>query len=450
MFGDSWQAMVQFAAASTGNPHLKAIMPVSSSLDSYSAVNYRGGVYNGTFNTLFSWSTGALEMMATPVDEDEDGTLLAQAHAERSGATVGEKAGELLRQYPFRDSKSPAGENVWEGIFALYPFVERINEAGIPVYMVNGWFDLFTSDMFRWYANLTVHRRLVTRPLEHSRVEETEFDLDFGAEAHRWYDYWLKGIDNGIMDEPPVYYYTMGRPEPDAWQNSEQWPLPDQDPTDFYFGGGRGGTVASVNDGMLAGAAPTAPVVSDRYIVDYSTTSGAHTRWGAVLAASHYDNMRENDEKGLSYTTPPLATDVEVTGHPVVHLWLVTDVLDLDVFVYLEAVDPQGNATYVTEGNLRATHRALSAAPYANLGLPYHNHYERDLKPIRAGEPFELVIDLLATSYLFPAGSRIRITVAFADADNFDTPILEPVPGLNLLRSRHNPSRVQLPLTASQ
>jgi putative CocE/NonD family hydrolase len=446
MYGDSWQAMIQFAAASTGNPHLKAILPISSSLDSYSAVNYRGGVYNDTFNTLFSWSTGALEVLATPVDGDEDGVLLAQARAERSGATVGEKSVEVMKKYPFRDSTTADGENVWEGDFALYPFIDRINEAGVPIFMTNGWYDLFTSDMFLWYANLTVPRRLVVRPLDHSQVDGDGSDLDFGAEAHRWFDYWLKGIDNGIMEGPAITYYTLGAPKKDAWQTSDRWPLSNQEETRFYFDQGESGSAASANDGFLSAGAPAAPTAYDAYTVDYSTTSGRNTRWGAILGASDYANRRDNDEKALTYTTPPLETNVEVTGHPVVHLWLVTEAPDLDVFVYLEEVDGKGNATYITEGNLRASHRALSAAPYNNHGLPYRRHYESDLEPIPAGEPFELIFDLLATSYVFQAGNRMRVTIAFADADNFDTPILDPAPTVHLLRDTRFLTCICLPV----
>jgi putative CocE/NonD family hydrolase len=446
MYGDSWQAMIQFAAASTGNPHLKAILPVSSSLDSYSAVNYRGGVYNATFNALFSRSTGALEALATPVDGDEGGALLAQARAERSGSTVGEKSVEVMRQYPFHDSTTADGENVWEGDFALYPFIDRINEAGVPIYMVNGWYDLFTSDMFLWYANLTVPRRLVIRPCDHSEVEEDGPDLDFGAEARRWFDYWLKGIDNGIMAEPSITCYTLGAPRKEAWQTSDRWPLLNQKEARFYLHEGKSGTVSSANDGFLSAEAPAAPTAHDPYTVDYMTTSGKKSRWGAVLGASDYPNMRDSDEKALTYTTTPLETNVKVTGHPVVHLWLVTGAPDLDVFVYLEEVDGKGNSTYITEGNLRASHRALGAAPYDSLGLPHHRHYESDLDPIPAGEPFELVFDLLATSTLFRAGRRIRVTVAFADADNFDTAVLDPPPTLKLLRNARFPSYVELPV----
>jgi len=128
-----------------------------------------------------------------------------------------------------------------------------------------------------------------------------------------------------------------------------------------------------------------------------------------------------------------------------VHLWFVTDTPDLDFFVYLEEVDGS-KSTYLTEGILRASHRALSKAPFKNLGLPYHRHYKSDLAPIAAGEPVELVFDLLPTSYLFRAGNRIRITVTCADADNFETPALNPAPKLRLLRDMNHPSFVHLPV----
>ncbi|UCG02624.1 MAG: CocE/NonD family hydrolase [Candidatus Heimdallarchaeota archaeon] len=446
MYGDSWQAMIQFAAASTGNSHLKAIFPISSSLDSYSAVNYRGGVYNQTFNTLFSWSISALEVMATPVDDDENGVLMAQARAERSGATVSEKSVEVLKKYPFRDSTTPKGDNVWEGDFALYPFIERINQAGIPIYMTNGWYDLFTGDMFLWYTNLTVPRRLIIRPLDHSEVEGDGSDLDFGAEVHRWFDYWLKGIDNGIMTESPIYYYTINTPKKEAWQPSDLWPLSNQEQIRFYFHSGKTGSVASTNDGFLTLEEPTSPKANDTYRVNYTTTSGENSRWGAVLRASNYPNMRDNDEKALTYTTPPLDGNMEVTGHPVIHLWLTTDSVDLDVFVYMETVDSKGKSTYITEGNLRASHRAINAPPYENLDLPYHRYYESDLEPLTVGEPFELVFDLLPTSYQFKEGDRIRITLAFADTSNFDTPVLDPPPMIKLHRNPSHPSYIGLPV----
>jgi hypothetical protein len=448
MYGDSFQAMIQFAAAATGNPHLKAIFPTSSGFDLYTSVTYPGGVYNKTFASFFSWSTSFLEQVPTPVDRDKDGSLLAQARKERSGSTIGKQSEIWFRKFPFRDSMTSDGNKIWEGPANLYPLLARINQSGIPVYMTTGWYDLFSgaSDMLLWHANLTVPKRLLIRPADHSEVEKNQFDLDFGAEAHRWFDYWLKGIGNGIMNEPSIQYYVMGASKKDAWRTSAQWPLADQKLTRFYFGEGKIGSVASINDGCIRPEPPGQKDAADFYTVDYSTTSGKYSLWYAVNWPRNYPNMRANDEKALTYTTPPLESDVKIIGHPVVHLWLSTDAPDLDVFAYLEEVDGNGDSKYITEGKLRASHRALGQAPYENHGLPYHNHFQSDLKSIPAGEPVELVFDLLPTAYRFAKGKCIRITIAFADADNFETPIISPAPELHLLRDKDHPSFIQLPV----
>jgi putative CocE/NonD family hydrolase len=156
--------------------------------------------------------------------------------------------------------------------------------------------------------------------------------------------------------------------------------------------------------------------------------------------------MRSNDAKVLTYTTVPLESSVQVIGHPVVHVWLQADAPDLDLFVYLEEVDDEGNSTYVTEGNLRASHRALGKAPFENIGLPLHHHFRSELQAISAGEPMELVVDLLPTAFEFSKGKRIRLAITFADADNFDTPVIDPAPVVRVLRDKDHASFIELPL----
>ncbi len=162
-----------------------------------------------------------------------------------------------------------------------------------------------------------------------------------------------------------------------------------------------------------------------------------------------YSNMRSHDSKSLTYTTPPLDAPLSVVGHPIVHLWLLTAAPDLDVFVYLEQVDRAGNSTYITEGQLRASHRLVSEAPFADFGLPWRNHLERDSQLIPAGEPLELIFDLRPTAWQFPRGSEMRITVAFSDAGNFATPVLTPAPTVEILRDADHASFVEMPILNS-
>ncbi len=435
MYGDSWQGQIQFSAASTGNPHLKAIFPASTWLDNYTGSLYPGGVYNKAFGAFFEWSQRFLNSNAiTPVDQDQDGQLLAQARAERADATVGEKFTEVFKKFRYRDSTTPEGYKIWLDSMAHPPFMNRVKQARVPTYMVAGWYDLFVRDMFQLYANLSEPKRLLVRPLDHSSIEKKKFDLDFGADAHRWFDYWLKGIQNGIMDEPPIHYFVLGSPTREAWKTADAWPLKNVERRNFYFGP------------TLQTETPAASATFDTYLVGYSTTTGSLSRWTAVNWSHKYPNMRSNDAKALTYTTVPLESPVRAVGHPVVHIWLRTDAPDLDLFVYLEEVDEDGNSTYVTEGNLRASHRALGKASFENLGMPWHNHFKNELQAIPAGEPMELVFDLLPTAFEFSKGMRIRVTVAFADADNFDTPVIDPAPVVHLLREKNHPSFIELPL----
>ena len=134
-----------------------------------------------------------------------------------------------------------------------------------------------------------------------------------------------------------------------------------------------------------------------------------------------------------------------MTGHPIVHLWVSSTAEDGDFFVYLEEVDGQGVSHYITEGTLRASHRAVSEAPFAYLGLPYHRSFQEDVAPLPQ-EPVELVLDLHPTSNLFDAGHRIRVTVTCADHDNALTPVLEPAPTVTIYRNTDYPSRIVLPV----
>jgi len=445
MFGDSWQAQIQFAAASTGNPHLKAIFPVSGSMDNYSSVIYPGGIYNKAFGDLFSQLTGLLETVVTPVDQDMNGELLVQALAERTGSTVSEESSNIFAQYPFRDTLNSRGQKMWEDVFALYPMLDDINQANVPIYLVNGWFDLFTKDMFLWYVNLNTPKRLLVLPYDHSGLEGESAYFNIGAEAHRWFDYWLKGIDNGIMDEPPIHYSLMDSSQDNIWQTTQGWPPANSETTTLYFSDGKTGSANSINDGFLVSTPPASTNNQDIYRVDYSTTSGAVSRWTAVNWERDYPEMSANDAKALTYTTAPLESDLLVIGHPLVHLWLATAAPDLDVFVYLEEVDAQGHSIYITEGTLRASHRLEMDAPYNNLGLPFYRHYKSDLLLLPDEEPFTLSLDLLPTAWRFHSGSRLRVTIAYADADNFDTPILAPAPEVHLLYDVDHPSYIELP-----
>ena len=449
MFGDSVQAQVQLAAASTCNTHLKAIFAESTWMDIYQSFMYPGGIYAKSFGEFYQWSQRLLDSsLTTPVDRDKDGSLLAEARAERRVGSIGREAIGVMEKFQFRDTPMADGRRFWE-LISLYPMLESINKSGIPVYLTNGWFDPLARENFFLYSNLKVPKRLIVRPTDHGQEDAPGHDVDYAAEAHRWFDYWLKGIDTGIMTEPPIHYCLMGENRSHDWQTTGVWPARNQKAISYYFAEGQPDLSESVNNGTLVPSSPSAEDEGDAYTVDYRTTTGKKARWTAINWVHDYPNMRLNDAKALTYTTPPLEVEARVVGHPILRIWFTSDSTDLDFFAYLEAVDRHGNSAYVTEGNLRASHRASAKAPYDTLGLPYHSHWQRDVEPIPPGSPVELDFDLMPTAYRFSHGKRIRLAIACSDADNFATPALDPSPTLRILRNKTCPSNIELPILAA-
>jgi len=212
--------------------------------------------------------------------------------------------------------------------------------------------------------------------------------------------------------------------------------LPNQKPTPFFF----------QEHGALDTTAITLAKGQDDFKVDYSATTTTANRWTAGYGGGiGYPDMTPNDKKGLTYTSAPLAALIEVTGHPVAHLWITSTANDGDFFVYLEEVTPDGVSHYVTEGALRASHRAVSDPPYNGLGLPYHRSFAADVKPL-PGTPVELVFDLEPTSKIFASGNRIRVTIVGADKDNNLTPKLSPPPKVSIYRNAEHASFMTLPV----
>jgi putative CocE/NonD family hydrolase len=338
-------------------------------------------------------------------------------------------------RFPFRDSVDDDGRGLYED--SPSAALDAVNASGVAVHILSGWYDMWVRDATLWFANLIVPRKLTIGPGAHTGRAE----IDLHTEHLRWFDHWLKGVDNGVMAEPPVRYRTING----SWRTADEWPPEGVRVRSWFLASGPSGTVGSVNDGRLRESISDGPGL-DEYRVDYSTSSGRTSRWANGYGGEFgYEPMNANDRRALTWTTTPLVADLDVTGHPVARLWIGSTYPDGDFFVYLEDVDRDGTSRYVTEGLLRASRRALAQAPYDNLGLPYHactTGAVEALGPV----PVELVIDLHPVSYLFPVGHRIRVALTCRDRDNADTPTHEPPPVVTLHRGPHTRSRIDLPV----
>ncbi len=437
------------------HPAVKAVAPRFSLFDVYTDIAFPGGVQLRWFTKTWARVNSILDRNAMsefgllaglsvrgtkPVDADKDRSMLAAAISEHQGNY---NVHEQVLGITYRDDVAPSGLGTIDN-FSPSAFVDKLNSSGAAIYSYSGWFDgAYPHAAIKRFLTLTNPQKLIIGPWPHSvkirqwwpNAQEVEYDHD--AEMLRFFDYYLKGIDNGIMDEKPVCYYTMVE---EAWKWADTWPPPSETRRYFFSDGNRLGTDE-----------PVASEGSDMYRVDYTTGTGLTSRWVSLVNVEEvpieYKGRKKEDEKLLCYTSPPLEQDTEVTGHPIVRLYVSSTADDGNFFAYLEDVDPTGDVTYVTEGELRALHRKLSdeKPPYVDV-VPYRTFNRRDAMPLVPGEVAELVFDLLPTSYLYKKGHSIRVAIAGADKDHFALMKTDPPPTLTVFRNKHHASAIDLPV----
>jgi putative CocE/NonD family hydrolase len=436
MMGTSYQAITQLLGAAQENPHLKCIAPRHSLFDLYDIV-YPGGLLDNVFITAYKLAVTYYDGNKTepdygvwptkPVDADTDGSLLAQATKEHEKSF---DMTEAAKTVPFRDSKFTAGDGSVLGYRDgdVAGHLQQIEDSGVAIYNMGGWFDGWTRDTFTIQGTMTNFSKMLVGPYFHIQGFENS-----GIEHVRWFDWCLKGVQNGIDKEPPYYIYTMGRNE---WRFADQWPLPEQQLTPYYFGPGN----------VVTTTKPTGSGTYDEYLTDYTSTSETAGRWSCLAAVNcEYPDRAEVDKKNLTYTTPPLQQDLEVTGHPVVHLFVSSTATDGALFAYLEDIDENGVVNYITEGELKASLRKLEPRPW-KPDLPWHRSYAEDATPLTPGQVEEIVFDLEPTSNAFLKGHQLRVSIAGWDASNFGGPQFDPPPTLRMYRDSTHASYIELPV----
>lgn len=446
MFGGSYLGITQYMAASTRHPALKAIFPTVAAFSMYDVL-YDGGVYRENMIQHWGILTRFMDVAvtATPVDEDELGRLAQQAVAQHADNW---NVIEEYRKAPLRDHDSPSFAWTRNEPAAV---LGQINQSGVAAYHWGGWYDIFARDEMLWLRNFTGPDRVAMGPWSHAFTTDSVMAAEqarlSSTEQHRWFDRWLKGIRNGVDTEPPIHYALMDDPGRWSWTSASTWPPAGVEAVSYYFRAGPSGSIGSPNDGALAPGAPP-EAGADPYRVDLTTTTGTATRWDNAVGQGpmRYPDLRENDAKGLTYTTAPLTEDVKVVGHPVVTLYVSSDQPDGDFHALLEEVDSAGSSRYVSEGMLRASHRKTSEAPWDNLGLPYHRSFREDLIPLKPGETAKLEFDLEPTATVFNAGHRIRVTIVGADVDNTERPPVKGRPMIRLYRGGEQASMIRLPI----
>ncbi len=445
MFGGSYLGITQYMAASTRHPALKAIFPTVAAFDMYDVL-YDGGIYRQNMIAHWGRLTRALDVgfPEPPVDQDSTGAMWRKALADHaSNWNVVTEWGAAK----FRDHKTPAFDLIK---FQPSTYLMDMNQSNVAAYHWGGWYDIFARDEMLWFRNWTGVDRITMGPWSHAypdSITGVEQRRIISAEQHRWFDRWLKGIQNGVDKDSPVHYALMIDPGKWTWEASDVWPLKTVQNTDYFLNAGPSGSAKSSNDGLLAAGA-AGPAGQDKWQVDLTTTTGTASRWDNAVGQGPmtYPDLAPNDAKALTFTTTPLAKDVTVIGHPVVTLYVASDQTDGDFYAYLEEVDSTGFSRYVSEGMLRASHGTPAKAPWDNLDLPWHMNQKGDVKPMVPGKMVELEFSLEPTATVFNAGHRIRVTIAGADVDNTEKPPVRGRPNVILHRGGDMASRISLPI----
>ena len=251
------------------------------------------------------------------------------------------------------------------------------------------------------------NQRLIIGPWAHDTNNTGKWsEIDFGEAAEvpntelqvNWFDYWLKGIDNGVMDAPPARLFLMGANE---WKSAQEWPPKEAQEVSWYLGNGTGANTPN-GDGVLTLETPDSPN-PDRY--SYDPRDPVMSVYG-INTHDEPRDMRVLDHRRdiLVYQTPTLEQAIDVVGYPTVTLRAASDAPDTDFIARLVDVHPDGFAQNLCYGIVRARFRGGLDSP--ELMTP--------------GKQYEFVIPMLPTCNRFLPGHRIRLDVTSSDFPNFD------------------------------
>jgi putative CocE/NonD family hydrolase len=296
-------------------------------------------------------------------------------------------------EYYYEWLEHPDHDEYWWGL----DVVGRYDEIELPAFHLAGWFDRFCLPTLQNYLGLVeagnASQKLVAGPWPHGIPVQTACDgafygpaayVDARALVLRWYDHWLKGEENGVLDEAPVRLFVQGA---DEWRDEDAWPPLHARPTPLHLRA----------PGRLTAEAP-GDEQPDSYVYDpMDPVPSTPGKWTRPRGPVDQRLIEERDDV-LVYTSRELDGDVEVIGPLSARLWAATDAVDTDWTVKLVDVRPDGYARRVSDGIVRARYRQSQSQPSL-------------LEP---GAVYEYVITMLPTAYVFRAGHRLRVEVASA------------------------------------
>ena len=386
--GISYHAACQWRLANLNPPSLKAIIPWEGRADQYRDQAYHGGIFSMGF--LGNW-----------VNQHMARHLLGRTRKYNPDSF----SPDMLWQYLSHDLDS----EWWRMCSA------RWDQIKVPVYTVGnwgGWGLHLRGNTEAYLCAESKHKKLRIHTGDHFRpFHSNEGKVD----QLRFFDYWLKGMQNGIMDEPPIKLEirTGGSKKPYAFRFENEWPLARTQWTKMYFSIEKD---RSPEESHTEGRLIPEKMATTRKI----SYSGSNPNKAGIGSGSSAPGIGRS---GISFVTDPMAHDTEITGPLMANVWVSSTAEDMDVMVTLRNIDPDGNEVFelgqqgqpvvLTKGWLRASHRKLDAAkslPYR----PYHAHNERLwLEP---DVPVECQIEIISTCIVLKKGHQLRVDIHAQDS----------------------------------
>lgn len=422
MTGVSYLATVQWMGAILGSRYLKTIVPMASADDHFQNINRDGCLLLSQAIRLMvigEQRTNERDLWNKFVDWERIYRHLPLRTMDE--ALLGKKSqiwGDFF-DHPDNDDYwrlgSPGARyHVGEMTTGNYP---KVN---VPTLNITGWYDCDLQGTINNYLGMVAYgpedlrtsHRLIIGPWDHNWTHPQVGDRNYGADAEvdlhrlelRWFDYWLKGTDNGVLQEPPVHVFISG---PNRWRADPSWPVPDALSTNFYLRSG-GHANSLFGNGQLSEMKPVNEP-ADRFVYDPADpvpTVGGSVWTGLEPNMSGPQDRRpvERRDDILVYTSARLERELQVTGRIFAHVYAASSAPDTDFIVSLVDVDPSGYATLLATGNIRARYRSSFATQ--ELIVP--------------GDVYEYKIDLWSIGHLFKKGHRIRLEVTSSSFPWFD------------------------------
>jgi putative CocE/NonD family hydrolase len=400
MWGSSYLGFTGLSLADLRHPALKTVMSISGWIHSEE----------------MAFPGGALHLMLSL-------PWLITEETEKQRALDDYDIEELFEYLPLRDALSSVGieSALWKDNDTLAAANADFDYAkvDIPILHVTGWFDFVGPSSFEVYRRMreesTAPQKLLIGPWLHDQyytdIPEVG-DVDMGPTSIldvtgtcelslRWFDFWLRDTNNGIMEEPPVRAFIMNE---NRWRDFESWPPASLVQQRWYLTS-TGSAKSADGNGELLAELPTA-ATRDSFTFDpfdpVPTQGGANFHFfGAVSGMLDQEEIEARGDV-LVYSSDVLTQPLDLLGDMKVVLQVATEGIDTDFTAKLVDVDRDGYALNVADGILRLSAREEEAAP------------------VQPGWLYEITIDLGTTGLRIPAGHRLRLQVSSSNFPKYD------------------------------